>query len=264
MILVPQTAVVRDLPESFAQALQQQVPSVPLDVVLARRQHHDYVAALKSILPKVVELPADESLPDCCFIEDTAVVIGNRAAITLLGAKERRGEEALVREALQRLEIQTIPITGGAIIDGGDVLFTGRHIVVGLSKRTNKEGAEQLARIFPEFPVVTATVNGSLHLKSVLSAFDQETILFGDCVAGRSILAQLSEIKSNYSVKFVPDSVASNVLNLGQSLIIQDGFSRSEKILRDLANQRNMKVITLNMSELIKADGALTCCSLLF
>jgi dimethylargininase len=262
----PTTAIVRDLPLSFFRALTMHAPSAPIDVDLARRQHDAYVEALRGLLPQVVKLPADESLPDCCFIEDTAVVIGRKAAISRLGAQERRGEERAVREALRAEGIETVDVDASATIDGGDVLWTGSHLVVGLSRRTNEAGAKALERIFG-LPTWTVPVEGSLHLKSVLSGIDGETIVFGEGEAGRKIASELEErygLGRNYRAEWVPDPVASNVLSLASTVVIQEGFPRSEAILSDLAARTGRTTIKLRMSELIKADGALTCCSLLF
>jgi dimethylargininase len=108
-------------------------------------------------------------------------------------------------------------------------------------------------------------VEGALHLKSVMSAFDRETILFGDCRAARKIARELEDLlPSKHEFVFVPDPVASNVLSLGRHVVIQDGFPGSEAVLSELAAQRGRTLIKVAMSEFIKADGALTCCSLLF
>ncbi len=259
----PKTAVVRNLPVSFINCLKEHAPLTPIDLDLAHRQHDEYVRTVASLVPNSVQLPADESLPDCCFIEDTAVVIGDLAAISFLGALERRGEERLVEKTLHELGVRTVAIEAPGTLDGGDVLFTGSHIVVGLSRRTNAEAAQQLAKIFP-YPVVTVPVTGTLHLKSVLSSFDRKTILFGECEAARKIAKHLEPMLKEYKLQFLPDAIAANVLSMGANLVIQDGFPRSEVILQGLAKVAGKKIHKLQMSEFIKADGALTCCSLLF
>jgi dimethylargininase len=188
--------------------------------------------------------------------------------ICSLGAKERRGEESPVRQALLSIGIESLTqLQSPATLDGGDVLFTGRHLFIGLSKRTNQEGARQLSEIFKnELPVYTLPVQEGLHLKSIMSAFDPHALLISDCPEGRKIVRILEtqeSLKDTYSYHFIPDAVAANVLSIGQSVIIQDGFPKSESIIRDLAQSAGKDVIKLRMSEFIKADGALTCCSIL-
>lgn len=262
---VPEIAIVRNLPLSFANCLKEHSPIKPINVDLAHRQHEAYVSAINELVSNSIQLPSDESLPDCCFIEDTAVVIGKRAAISFLGAPERRGEEVLIEKTLGELGIETIRVHQPGTIDGGDVLFTGRHLFIGLSRRTNEFGAIQLKKIFGEsIPVSNLKVEGTLHLKSVMSAFDPHTILFADSAAGRLIASQIeAKFPNAYEFVYLPDAVAANVLSIGNTIVIQDGFPESEEILVSLALKRGKKVRKLQMSEFVKADGALTCCSLL-
>ena len=263
---VPRTAIVRDLPDSFADCLKQELPKQPIDVALARAQHGAYTRALRALVSSLIELPTEETHPDCCFVEDTAVVIDQKAALCRLGAEERRGEEERIGSVLRAHGIETRVLTAPATMDGGDVLHTGRHLFVGLSRRTNGAAATQLADLFPALPVVSAPVEGSLHLKSVMSALDRNTLLFAEHEAAERILTALREkgVLRDYHVERIPDAVASNVLSLGDTLVIQAGFPKSEDKLVSLARARRMRVVKLHMSELIKADGALTCCSLLF
>ena len=222
---------------------------------------------LESLGLNVEKLPALESYPDCCFVEDTAVIIGKTAAICFLGAKDRVGEELEVEKTFREKNILTKQITSPGTVDGGDVLYTGKHLLVGISQRTNEEGVRQLADIFPDVKVVTVPVSGTLHLKSVLSAFDQQTLLFSKSHAAQSILSKLQEkfdIRSEYDIVEVQDEEAANVLSINSTIIMQDGFPATEAILRKLSKEKGMDLKTLRMAEFFKADGALTCCSLLF
>jgi dimethylargininase len=262
-------ALVRGLSASFPDCLKENAPSDPIRMDLARAQHEAYVRALRGLVDELTELPADDSLPDCCFIEDTAVVVGERAAISFLGARERRGEETAVRDALRASGVrELLDIREPATLDGGDVLYTGRHLFVGLSRRTNEAAARQLEEIFGDLvPVCPVRVQGTLHLKSVLSALDSGTLLFGDCDAAKKIHAELEaryRLSESYAVVWLPDPPASNVLAVGSSVLVQDGFPRSEVILKELARRTGKTLIPIRMSEFIKADGALTCCSILF
>lgn len=145
------------------------------------------------------------------------------------------------------------------------IFCTGKHLFVGLSRRTNAAALKQLEEIFGRHTEVLAVpVIEGLHLKSVVSLFDRDTLIVADTPAGRevhNIIQTLTE--EAYQFVFVPDSVASNVLRIGAVLVVQDGFPKSEKILQDLCEQKEVNLLKLNMSELVKADGALTCGSLL-
>jgi dimethylargininase len=263
----PFTAIVRHMSANFVSALQQAPPVEPINMDLAISQHSAYVRTLRTVVPKVVELPADHNHPDCCFVEDTAVIIGRRAAISCLGAPSRRGEEKIVRITLRECGLRTTLMEYPATMDGGDILFTGKHLIIGLSERTNDYAVDQLALIFDDVEIVSVKVRESLHLKSVMSAFDPDLLIFGENDSARDLHEQLSTlgvIGDGYSVAWVPDPLAANVLNLGKHILIQDGFPASESILVQLAAERHKTVHKIQMSEFIKADGALTCCSLVF
>jgi dimethylargininase len=258
-------ALVRPLPQSFSAALQQS--PAPIDVDRAHAQHERYTEALRGMVGKVIVVPVDERYPDCCFIEDTAIIVDSMAVMARIGAESRLGESAAVYSVLQGLQqdepsLYVHHLTEPARLDGGDVLQMAGKIFVGLSKRTNSEAVAQLEALFPG-RVVALPVASGLHLKSVLSALDDETLLVADQPAARemarSILAVLPEAEALY----LPDAVAANVVRAGQTVMIQDGFPRSEAILMQAASARQLQVVKLDMSELIKADGALTCCSLL-
>jgi dimethylargininase len=125
--------------------------STPIDLELAKQQHAAYVSVLKGLVEEIIELPADNSLPDCPFVEDTAVEIGSKALVTCPGAPLRRGEVAVVRDALLNLGVQISEAKSPSLIDGGDVLYTGGMLFVGMSKRTNEGGVKALATTFAGF-----------------------------------------------------------------------------------------------------------------
>lgn len=262
-----QFAMVRDLSSSFENSLKLNPPPVPIDLELAQQQHEDYIHVLEKLIPNVIRLEADSNHPDCNFIEDTSIIVGDIAVISRMGALERQGEEVAVAQALGKLDFTNIvSIQSPGTMDGGDILYTGKHLLVGLSKRTNACALSQLKEIFQgKLDVIGIPVTEGLHLKSVISIFDRDTLIVSETSAGASI-QQAIECSTNHDYTFisVPDSIASNVLRVGTSLIIQKGFPASEEILQGLCDKKQIHLITINMSELIKADGALTCGSLLF
>ncbi len=260
------TALVRELADTFCDSLKQENPEQPIDLELAKHQHHTYSELVCSLVTHAIYLPSDPMHPDCNFIEDTAILVGNEAVISRMGAQSRRGEEIPVMEALEDLNLSQIHrITAPATMDGGDILYTGRHLFVGQSNRTNKKGLTQLSQIFSDkLPVIPIEVEGSLHLKSTVSQLDFDTLIVSDDAEGHRVQNAIELATPFYQFISVPDRVAANVLRIGNTLIIQAGFPDSEAILRHAAEERHLEVITLEMSELIKADGALTCGSLLF
>lgn len=260
-------ALVRDLSSAFENSLKLHPPPIPIDLHAARQQHENYILLLKGLVPEVICLKEDPDHPDCNFIEDTAVIVGETAVISIMGAIERQGEEIPVSIALEHLGVKNIVhLQSPGTMDGGDILFTGKHLFVGLSRRTNEHALKQLEIIFQnELEVIGIPVVDGLHLKSAISFFDCETLVVADTPAGREIQNNIeSATDHSYNFIVVPDSIAANVLRIGSSLIVQQGFPDSEEILQDLCARKEINLVKLNMSELIKADGALTCGSLLF
>lgn len=193
----------------------------------------------------------------------------NLAVVNRLGAPSRQGEEAAVAATLASLaethpSLQIARITSGTL-DGGDVLYTPSAVFVGKSHRTTKEAIENLRALLSplDLPVFSIVVEFGLHLKSCCSLIDHDVIAISDDEAGRSVRAQLEKLPFQFQFLVVPEHCPSNVLRIGNSVIIQEGFPKSESVLRSYADSRNLQVHTVKMSEFIKADGALTCCSVL-
>lgn len=255
-------AFVRELSDSFEESLKLSPPPVPIDLDLAKQQHENYIQLLKSLLEEVIVIPGDPHHPDCNFIEDTAIIVENNSVISLMGAFERRGEELPVALAIEKLGTKNITyIEAPGTMDGGDILYTGSHLFVGLSRRTNAEALQQLKDIFHgKVDVIGIPVEEGLHLKSILSQFDQHTLVIADSESGQSVQNLISEATNDaYAFIQVPDTIASNVLRIGSTIIVQEGFPDSEVLLRKNSDAMHLNLVTINMSELIKADGALTC-----
>ena len=160
--------------------------------------------------------------------------------------------------------MKVVSMVEPAHVDGGDVLFTGREIFVGVSKRTNEEGVEVIRDTFPEFPVLPIRVgDGTLHLKSMMSMAGDDMIAFGSS-SNAELVRQLvaTEAKFSYTLVTVPEDFAANCLYINGVLVHRSSeeFPASVEVLKSFAE----KTIGLNASELGKVDGALTCCSLLY
>ena len=275
-------AIARDLPSCFEHAIAEHFPGPIEDATgiapechvvcmeRAHQQHSNYVAALRHIIP-VLTLPALEDHPDCCFVEDAVVAINNQAVITRMGHLSRRGEADSVKIVLEQLGMDVVDMRDGpltATCDGGDVLFTGRHLFVGLSNRTNMEGAKILAEAFGnvETIVVPPTVQGDkvLHLKSAVTHIDECTLVAPTGSAGDQILVDMQAEQLGYKAIRLPDTLACNLVSCNGRLLVQDSTCPvSRENLERAANERKMEMIYVDSSELAKKDAALTCCSVL-
>lgn len=262
-------AVVRGVPKSLAKEAIRTSPS-EVNLAVAVQEHADYVEVMRSKLGlEVVELPADEALPDCVFVEDAAVVVGDTALITRPGAEARRGEAVLMKEALKKLQLNVVEMTDeNATLDGGDVLFTGQEFFVGLSKRTNQRGAEILAETFKDYAVSTVPVTDSLHLKSFCSMGGPGLIIIGASEHAQKALKTMQQMSVHrYDKLTVPDDMASNCLYLnvpgkGHVLVHMSAemFPESIKLIEKLTDYT---LIPMSNVEKSKVDGCLTCCSIL-
>ncbi|XP_041133903.1 N(G),N(G)-dimethylarginine dimethylaminohydrolase 1-like isoform X2 [Polyodon spathula] len=209
-------ALVRGIASSLPkEALR--MSSADVDLSRARHEHDIYVGVLKHKLGlQVIELPADDTLPDCVFVEDAAVVCGDTALITRPGAPSRRDETEAVRKALKNLGLNIVDIADDtATLDGGDVLFTGREFFVGLSKRTNQRGAEILADTFKDYAVSTVPVCDNLHLKSFCSMAGPGLIAIGSSEPAQKVLKIMQQMSDHrYDKLTIPDDTAANCVYL--------------------------------------------------
>ena len=249
-------ALLRGVPSTLASCELTFQEREPIDLALAVGQHDAYAALLRSLGLEVVELPADPAFPDCCFVEDTAVVLDEVALVTRPGVASRRGEVAAVEAALARYRpIERTPKP--ATLEGGDVLRVGRRVFVGLSGRTNAEGIDRLAAVAEPlgYRVTPVAVTGCLHLKSAVTALDDARVLVNrawlDPEPFRGL--ELVDVAAE-------EPGAANVLTAGGQVIGHAGFPRT----LDRLSARGYRVQPLDVSEFLKAEAALTCKSLLF
>ena len=228
-----------------------------IDVNRARSQHAQYENLLTDLGCKVRRLPEEPAQPDSVFVEDTAIVLDNTAVITRPGASLRRNETESIAEVL--MEYRTIKqITDPGTLDGGDVLRIGRTLYVGNSARSNIPGIKQLMEIVAPYGynVEVVKVNGCLHLKSAVSLVGEETLLIN-----RSWVDANSFGCSREFIDIDPgEPYAANALLVGDELIYPQSFPRTRLRLE----RRGIGVRVVDVSELQKAEGALTCCSLIF
>ena len=139
--------VCEEIPKSLADGLSLSEHS-PVDLKIAQEEHKQYLQCLKTLGITLIEVSADDQYPDCIFVEDIALAVGNRVFITYPGASSRRGEVKRIKEKFEEiakelnLEISEVQNSEEAFIDGGDVCYTGRELIVGISKRTNQKGID--------------------------------------------------------------------------------------------------------------------------
>jgi dimethylargininase len=250
-------ALTRAVPPTIGDCELTHITREPIDVSKAVAEHGRYEALLRELGVRVERVEAAPAHADSVFIEDTAVVFDEVAVIARPGAESRRGEVEAVAAALGNYRtLQAIDRPG--TLDGGDVLTIGRHVFVGLSLRTNADGVRQLAAILEPlgYTVTGVAVERCLHLKTAASAASARLIVYnpdwiqGEVFSGFDVLA----------VDLEQEPAAANVLRVGDAVVC-DGKA---PLLAEALRARGLPVHTLDASELAKAEGALTCCSLLF
>ena len=248
-------AITRPVPASLAECELTHLDRVPIDVARASVQHAAYEAALAALGCEVRRLPPADDLPDSVFVEDVAIVLDEVAVITRPGAESRRGERASVAPVLSEYR-ELVAIAAPGTLDGGDVLRLGRTLYVGLSTRTNEDGARQLGRLIERFGYRVRAVQTAacLHLKSAVTALDADRVLLNPEWVDARLFASLEV------VRVAPEEPhAANVLRIGGAIVAAAAHVRTIDGLR----ARGCEVTTVDVSELAKAEAGVTCCSLI-
>ena len=227
----------------------------PIDVARAEAQHAAYEAALRTLGCEVRRVEPAPDHPDSVFIEDTAVVLDEVAVITRPGAESRRGETAAVVRALAPLRPLAHIVAPGCV-DGGDVLVVGTGILIGRTGRTNDEGIAQFrAAVAPHgYTVRAVDVTGCLHLKTAVTALDDRTVLYNPAWVSLEALGPFEGIPVDPS-----EPMGANVVRLSDGALL---YGASYPRTRARLEARGFRVATVDASELAKAEGAVTCCSL--
>ena len=248
-------ALTRPVPRSLGSCELTHLERTAIDVARAAVQHAEYESALGAIGCRVEHIEAAHHLPDSVFVEDTAIVLDELAVMARPGALSRQPEvESVERAVAPYRKIERIAAPGA--LDGGDVLRLGGMLYVGISTRTNTEGARQLAAILAPFgyTVRCARVRGCLHLKSAVTELaDRAVLLNPEWIDARTF--------DGYEpVPVHPDEpFAANVLRIGNAVICAAAHRRTADVLR----ARTCDVHPVDVSELAKAEAGVTCCSLI-
>ena len=249
-------ALTRPVSDGLARCELTYLQRQPIDVELARLQHEQYERVLgEAAHCTIVRVPAAHDLADAVFVEDAAVAFDEAAIITRPGAASRRDETAAVAAVLSfHRELHHIQAPG--TVDGGDVVFCGRRAFVGRTARTNDEGIAQMRKILAPFgySVHGVTVRGCLHLKSAATVLSENQLLVNPAWVSRDDFP---------GVEFFPidpaEPHAANILKAGDDYIYSPAFPRTAARL-----QMSLALNFVDMTELAKAEGALTCCSVIF
>ena len=252
-------AIVRPPGINFANGLTAAELGAP-DIEVAQQQHESYCRTLEECGLELVRLAADPIHPDATFVEDTAVLTPCSAILARPGALSRLGEVAGVADAVKKFYQVVTRIEPPGTLDGGDICEAGSHFFIGLSQRTNEEGAHQLARLLAADGFTSSTVdirasNSILHLKSGIAYLDHKNLVVMEELAER-------EEFSGYNLIVAPttESYACNCVLVNDRVLVPAGFPKIQSEL----NRRGYKPCPLDMSEFRKMDGGLSCLSLRF
>lgn len=250
-------AITREISPSFDRCQLTHLARVPIDVERARAQHEAYEWALVELGCTVRRIDAGPDLPDSVFIEDTAVVFPEAAVIARPGADTRQRETPAVREALCRFGMPMRDVAEPGTLDGGDVLVMGRQVFIGSSTRTNATAITQMRRFLRPlgYTVRVIPVEGCLHLKSAATAVAPDTVLINRDWVPPDAFPALDTIEVD------PDEpAAANALLVGDVVIYAAGFPKTRARLEE----KGLRVRVVEVDELAKAEGGVTCCSLVF
>ncbi|MGZ8831787.1 MAG: dimethylarginine dimethylaminohydrolase family protein [Thermoanaerobaculia bacterium] len=247
-------ALVRAVSPMIAECELTHLPRQPIDATLAAEQHQAYERCINGHGYTLIHVDPAPSMPDGVFVEDTVIVLDEVAVIMRPGAESRRRETETVELALEPYR-PLEHIVSPATIDGGDVLRVGRTLYVGRSQRTTDDAIEQLREIVwtHGYTVVPTAFHGCLHLKSAVTQIGERTLL---CNPGwiRPIEG-LGMIAIDRA-----EPLAANVLRLDDTIIMAAEHPRTRAILE----RAGYAVETVSMSELLKAEAGVTCCSVIF
>lgn len=251
------SAIARPPSASYANGLTTSTLGSP-DLALALTQHAAYCDLLEQLGVTVTLLPSDDAYPDSTFVEDTAIVTARGAIIARPGAPSREGEVVAMRGALIAHFGSVAEITLPGTLDGGDICQVGDHFLIGLSARTNTEGARQLAAWLTQlgYTADTIDIHGNatlLHLKSGMTWLGLDNLLVVEALAQHPALQR-------YQCTVVPahEGYAANAIRINDAVVMAAGFPGAVALVEALGYD----VVTLDVSEFAKMDGGLSCLSI--
>jgi dimethylargininase len=248
-------AITRKVSPAIARCELTHLEREPIDAGRAAAQHDEYEACLAGLGCELRRLPAEPDLPDSVFVEDCAVVLDEVAVITRPGAASRRPETASIAAALKPHR-PLIQVREPATLDGGDVLVLGRTVYVGRSSRSDAAGIEQLAQLLAPFDyeVRSLPLRGCLHLKSAVTSVAPDAVLLNPAHVDGAAFGSMRRVEVDPA-----EPAGANALLVGETVIYPLAFPRTRERLESLG----IRVVGVDVAELAKAEGAVTCCSLI-
>lgn len=249
-------AIVKIPSKSFINGLTQANLGIP-DYEKAILQHEAYVTSLKDCNLDVHILEADENFPDSTFVEDTALLTPRCAIITNPGAPSRRDEIINMKEVLKQYYSKIEEIQSPGTIEAGDIMMVKDHFYIGLSERTNIEGAEQIIKVLNKYDLTGSVieVKEGLHLKSSMAYLENDNLL------ATSEFSHHEELRK-FNILEIPEeeNYAANCIWINDRVIIPKGFPKTKQIVIE----RGYSILEIDVSEFRKLDGGLSCLSLRF
>ena len=249
-------ALTREVSPNIGKCELTHIPRKGIDFKKARSQHIKYERVLRNLGCQIRRIPEEPDLPDSVFVEDTAIILDEIALIARPGAESRREETRSVAEFLN--EYRTIfEVVSPGILDGGDVLQIGRTLYVGITSRTNESGIQQLTNYVSPYgyKVVKVQAPGCLHLKSAVTLVGEGTLLINRSWVDARPFGDKKFIDIHPSEPY-----AANALLVEGELVYPMTFPKTYRRL----DEERISIRVVDISELQKAEGAVTCCSLIF
>ena len=251
------SAVVRSISSNYSSAMSSYFGTKIPDPEEALGSHNAYITALRAHGTEVTVLPELPKFPDSCFVEDTAVMVDTKAIIPNMGHPSREGEQQAVIDHMSNFT-EIIRMPKGAKLDGGDVVFFDDKYLVGISTRTNKEGAEFISTFIKEDGYDVELINvpdTTLHLTTVCSSPREGTIIAAEGHLKENQISHFAE-----EIIWIPnnETYASNTIGYSNDrLIIAGGFPKTKNILQN----EGFRLMSVDMNPIMQADGSLTCLS---
>jgi dimethylargininase len=249
-------ALTRDVSPAINECQLTHLDRTPIDPVQAEAQHGAYERCLAELGCRVERIEATPYLPDGVFVEDTVVVVDELAVITRPGVESRLAETFTMAQAVERHRTLAW-IEAPGTLDGGDVLRIDRTLFVGAGQRSNAEGIAQLQRFLEpyHYEVVPVTTGDCLHLKTAITQVADGTLLINPEWIDPSIFAGFQLIECDPGEPF-----GANALRVGESVLYASAWRRT----RERLEHHGIRVVTVDASELAKAEAGVTCCSVVF
>lgn len=256
-------AIVRPPARSFAAGLSSAAEGAP-DVGRALQQHAAYVRALRDCGLQITQLEPDEAYPDGTFVEDTAIVTGRGAVLTRPGAASRAGEVHSIAVCLRSFFAHPMLIEPPGTVDGGDICEADGHFLIGVSARTNPQGAEQLTEHLALMGYTASVIDikanpALLHLKSGIAYLGDGAWIADTAVEGELRSQRAVEVRDLMLVPAL-EAYAANCVRVNEVVFAAAGYPQMHALLES----RGYRVVALEMSEFRKMDGGLSCLSLRF